>query len=379
MHATHATLTAERAEQEIIRLCHSGLDSSTLRVEVYNRLQQVMPYEAYWCATTDPASLLFTSAVGAGFESQWIPDYLSNEFLQGDYNKFVDMAHRQRAVSTLRMATEGDLTRSHRYRDILEPAGFGHEMRAVFRSGGAIWGAMCLHRLKRFEDFTPANVAFFNRIAPHLAAGLRTALLLDGARLAPASSGPGIVLLAEDFSVVATTPGADALLDEVSERSKYAPLPLPVYAVVGKLRALERDSEQFADVIPYVRLRARTGRWLTLHASRLSNPAQGAQGQFAVIVESATPNEIAPFVLQAYALTAREQEVAGLVLKGYATDEIATQLSISVLTVQQHLKAIFDKVGVRSRRELVAQVFAQSYWPSLAESHGVSTDVWSPE
>lgn len=372
----YASWAAERAEQEIIRLCHSGLDSHSLRVEVFQRLQRVMPYEAFWCATTDPATLLFTGAVGAGFESNWIPAYLSNEFLQEDFNKFIDLAQSRQLVSTLYLATGGDLTRSQRYREILEPSGLGHEMRAVFRSGGAVWGAMCLHRLRRFDDFTVDDIALFARIAPHLAAGLRAATLLDAVEVAPATAGPGLLLLADDLSVISTTPGAELLLDEVCDWSENLELPLPVHAAVAKLHLLDRDPQRAINDTCYVRLRTRAGRWLTIHASRLTAPASA--GQIAVIVEPATPNDIAPFVLQAHGLTPREQEIALLVVQGRSTEDTATRLSISMLTVQQHLKAIFDKMGVRSRRELVAQIFAQGYWPAIAEDQGVSTDRWSP-
>ncbi len=371
----NTTWATERAEEDIIRLCHSGLDSRALRAAVFDRLQRIIPYEAFWCATTDPSTQLFTGAVHDGIDTQVVPALVNNEFLRDDFNKFTNLARSRQAVSTLKAATHGDLTRSTRYREILEPKGLGNELRAVFRTGGAVWGVLCLHRERRFEDFTPADVQFLAALAPHLAAGLRAALLLDAVETAPAVDGPGLLILADDLSVVATTPGAEALLSEACDWSERLMLPLAVQAVADKLRALEGDALQAASAIPYVRLRTRAGRWLALHASRLSHAA----GQIAVIIELATPNDIAPFVLQAYALTAREQELALLVLKGRSTEEIATQLSISALTIQQHLKSIFDKVGVRSRRDLVAQVFARSYWPTVAADQGMAPEQWSSE
>lgn len=369
----YANWTTERAEQEIIRLCHSGLDSRSLRLAVFGHLKRAMPYEKFWCATIDPSTQLFTSAVFGGFAPEETPAYVSNELLQDDFNKFSDLASSQKPVNTLRIATRGDLARSQRYREILEPVGLGHEMRAVFRSGGVVWGAMCLHRLRRFEDFTLEHSALLAAIGPHLAAGIRTALLLDAIGEGPAADGPGLLLLADDLSVISTTPGAEALLAEIEEQPQSKALPVAVLAVVTRLRALERDPERASHVIPHVRLRSRAGRWLALHASRLSN----AEGHIAVMIELATPNDIAPFVLQVYALTAREQEISLLILKGLSTENISAQLCISALTVQQHLKAIFDKVGVRSRRELVAQIFARSYWPALAHDHGTTPESWS--
>ncbi len=371
----YASWTTERAEQEIIRLCHSGLDSRSLRLAVFEKLQQVMPYEAFWCATIDPATMLFTGAVGGGIESQAVPALVNNEFLQADFNKFIALATSRQPVSTLQSAAQGELGSSRRYREILEPEGFGNEMRAVFRAGRAVWGAMCLHRLKRFEDFTPEHVALFAAIAPHLAAGLRSALLLNAVEMAPATDGPGLLLLADDLSVISSTLGAASLLDELCDWSEELALPLSVHALVATLHAMECNRQPTAK-IPQVRARTRAGRWLTMHASRLANGSVASQ--IAIIIELATPNDVAPLVLQAYGMTAREQEVATLVLKGRSTEAISTQLCISVLTVQQHLKAIFTKIGVRSRREMVAQVFAQSYWPAVAEDQDLAPEDWSP-
>jgi DNA-binding CsgD family transcriptional regulator len=128
--------------------------------------------------------------------------------------------------------------------------------------------------------------------------------------------------------------------------------------------------------MPRARAQTRSGRWLVLHAARLSGTA--GDGQIAVILEPAAAADVAPLVLQAYGLTEREAQVAELVLRGLSTDEIAEGLSIAALTVQQHLKAVFDKTGVRSRRELVAQVFAEQYLPRMLGRSGGAADKRAP-
>ena len=82
----------------------------------------------------------------------------------------------------------------------------------------------------------------------------------------------------------------------------------------------------------------------------------GAQHQIAVFLEEARPVEIAPLIFSAHQLTVREGEITQLVLQGRSTAEISEQLCITINTVQDYLKSIFDKVGARSRRELVAQL-----------------------
>jgi DNA-binding CsgD family transcriptional regulator len=368
---------AARTAEDSVRLCYAGLDSRTLRVEALRLLRRVIPVDSFWFATADPATLLFTSSVVEDIPEHATAAFLANEFLQADVNKWVQLAGASRPANGLYLATHGQPDSSPRYREILAPLGFGDELRVALRDGSSCWGFMCLHREQSSPGFTPEEVAFLGRLAPHLAKGVRNALLIGNSDVVPESNGPGVVVLADDLSVVATTPAAERWLAELADWPRRRELPQAIYGVSARLRALERDDVVRPELMPRVRVQARSGRWLVLHASRLGG--RGAPNQTAVVLEPADPTAVAPLILEAYDLTGREAQVAQLVLQGVSTEEIAATLSISSLTVQQHLKAVFDKTGVRTRRDLVAQIFTQQYLPRILSGSRLGADGWFAE
>ncbi len=106
------------------------------------------------------------------------------------------------------------------------------------------------------------------------------------------------------------------------------------------------------------RVRAASGRWLVCHASRL----RGADGT-ALVIEPAAASEIVPIIAEAYELSLRERQIAQLIARGTGTAEIAERLHLSPHTVRDYVKALFEKVGVSSRGELVAKLFAEHVAP----------------
>jgi DNA-binding CsgD family transcriptional regulator len=117
--------------------------------------------------------------------------------------------------------------------------------------------------------------------------------------------------------------------------------------------------------VALARVLSRSGTWIVLHGTSLV--ASGSR-RAAVIVEPAHPARITPLLMSAYGLTEREQEVTGLVLRGESTAQIAERLVVSPHTVQEHLKKIFEKTSVRSRRELVGKVFFAHYEPRFRDN-----------
>jgi DNA-binding CsgD family transcriptional regulator len=340
---------AQRALQDLIRHCHTGLDAPDLQRRLLHWLRRLVPAEAAFFATADPASLLFTGGFAEEPLEAVTALFLANEFGAADVNKFAGLATSSTHVASLDVVTSGDRFASPRYREIMRPLGLGDELRVALTTGAQCWGYLCLHRTDHPNGFTESDLALVAAAAPHLAHALRQALLLQAPATGGRSREPGVVVLAEDLSLVAATAQASEYLAHMEPPSSL-PLPVCIYTAAAALRAIEHGSAAPGSM-PTTRVHTRTGQWLTIHASRLNAPA-GEQG-ITVVIEEADASSTLPLRLSAYRLSPREAEVATLVLRGTSTRGISTTLHISEHTVQDHLKSVFDKVGVRSRRELI--------------------------
>ena len=348
----------DRAVDALVARCHAGLDAGTLLAEFATGIGRVLSVDAVFCASVDPATMLFTRAATTAIPATLARQFLENELFDDDVNKFTALAQARNPVNWLDHATSDARHRSARYRNVMEPVGFGDELRAALRSGGECWGVLCLHREDGPAGFTASDARVVARVGRHLAEGLRRAVVVDAAVKAAEDDGPGVLIVGDDGSVLATTVAGERWLWELSgtELAGRA-LPVAIEAVLARLEAI-RGGAGAIDVQPRVRVQTRSGRWAVVHAADMTSPR--GRG-IAVVVEAARPVEIAPLILLAHGLTKREGEIAQLTLQGKTTKVIARELRISANTVEDHLKAVFAKVGVGSRGELTARIYHDHY------------------
>jgi DNA-binding CsgD family transcriptional regulator len=111
--------------------------------------------------------------------------------------------------------------------------------------------------------------------------------------------------------------------------------------------------------------------WISLHASLPEGPAHG---RVAIVLEVASGPRSAALRLEAHGVTRREREIAALLARGHSNAEIAAALVLSPYTVQDHVKSLFEKTRVTSRRELVARIFLEDYLPQMAQRVALEAD-----
>ena len=330
---------------------------------VSSRLRRLVSFDsAVWLAT-DPATGLPTAPARSenmGHACRGTEDCMrvwENEFLVDDVNLYRDLARAEMPAAGLRLATGDRPSRSARYRDFMRPNGFGDELRAVLRVDGGPWASIGLYRERGRAAFDAGETELVASLSQPLAEAVR-----DHARQvtapAPETSdrGPGLLMFAPSGELLSANDEALAWLEQLPPDSGdhgNFNLPLPMVAAGTLMRAR-------ATATARARLRSSTGRWLVFHATCLRD-ASGEIEQTALVIEPAHASEIAPIIVQAYELSAREQEITRLIAQGLGTAAIAARLYLSTHTVRDHVKAIFEKVGVSSRGELVAKLFAEHY------------------
>jgi DNA-binding CsgD family transcriptional regulator len=349
-----------RTRAQLARLAKTATSPGEFWPEADRLVKREMPFGTSCWHTADPATSLLTShynPYGEHLPPMWSRYEYGDEVGPPDTFTFALLARASRPAESLDAYTHGHPEQVRRYREMMRPRGFRDEARVSFVDGGSMWGGALFLREPGIP-FRPEETQMLGSFAPILAHAVRMMVLSAALEAAAPDDRPGLIILDSHDELESMTPGTADRLADLHDTAELSVGELPV--VIQAVAKLARSDGSFSR--PTARTMTRSGRWLVLHASLLDGRGDG---RVAVIVEPGRAADVAPLVVRAYGLTPRELDVAELVLKGASTKEIATLLKMSGYTVQDHLKSVFDKVDVRSRRELVARIFVDQLQPRI--------------
>ncbi|WP_405061846.1 helix-turn-helix transcriptional regulator [Kribbella sp. NBC_01505] len=351
------TYHAESARAGLQSAAEAGLswvDFCEVAVEL---LGKAIPYDGIGMGPADPATSLLSGAPVGGLSSGGDHEVsvLQHEYSAEDFNRYSDLAQREVGVSILAEATGGRPELSARYRSMRSDCGMGHEMRGTLRSKAGMWGYYGIYRNVGRTGFSPGEAQFMHRLEPILTAGLRRGLIATDVGRRQRRPDTAVVIVNAADQIISATESAEERIADLGGQM-WSRVPHPVTIVVSAARGIPGRPPQ----LPRMRLRTLSGQWVTVHAAPVRGPS-GVTSDIAVTIEAAGPAAIIPLIVAAYGLTERERAVVQQVLAGASTAEIAQQLHMSPYTVQDHLKAVFSKSGVSSRRELQSRIFFEHY------------------
>jgi DNA-binding CsgD family transcriptional regulator len=209
--------------------------------------------------------------------------------------------------------------------------------------------------------FDQGDVDALARVTGAIARGIRASLRFDAARRINGVEAPGLVVLGPGDEVELITPPARELLaamrPDTTEHAGDA-MATPVLALASFVRGAPEAARSGSNVVTV----PGSDGWITLHASL---PGAPGDRRVAVVLERASGARSATVRLEAFGATAREREIATLLACGLSRAEMAEALVLSPHTVDDHVKSLYDKLGVASRQELVARVFLDEYLPEV--------------
>jgi DNA-binding CsgD family transcriptional regulator len=371
-----------RTFRSVKRICYAGLDSIRLRVEVGERIAGIVPVDAWAMVTLDPDTALFTHAVAEG-----VPSSLSGAWVQRPYllEEADSIIRQRRAGEPVTTESSGLATA------LLRASGFRHELRTVLATRAGLWGFSCMLRRRGGARFGAFEQRFMRRVAPHIAAGLRAAALLgeaaalapDGAIAPPSPDGsvavdamerlfPGVMVLDGRARIrLRNGPAAAFLADLADVGMASDAVPSAVAATVAQLLARHEAGAAPGEALSsQLRARGRSGRWYTLEAS-LSEPGTSGESSVILLLRPAGRADMALLLTRLYGLTPRERETVARVARGESTKQVASGLGISPYTVQEHVGKACEKVGVRTRKALLARLFFDGYSAAIVAGEGV--------
>jgi len=330
--------------------CRSDADDRALRVGVLDALRAVAPYDAFAWLLTDPETTVGAAPFAQVPCLDRLPELIRLRYLD-DLNRW------SRSNASTAVAWAGRPAGPDEWRAFLTDYGVVDIASVAFADRFGCWGFLDLWRTGQAntQAFTETELSLLTRAAALVTPALRACLAAEFEKEAAAPAGPlvpAVLLLSPELQVRRQTAEADgylrALLPTEEERR---PVPAAAYNVGAQLLAREAGVD---DHPATARVAMPGGRWLTFRAARLGDPSDPTS-DIAVTVAPATAGERLDLFARVHGLTDRETELVRCLADGDSTRVVAARLYLSEFTVQDHLKSVFDKTGVRTRAALLAR------------------------
>jgi DNA-binding CsgD family transcriptional regulator len=342
-----------RCRERLERLSESRQDCESIQREAIAELQRVIGFGRWCWPLADPETLLPLGGLAEHDYGPRLPRALELEYSGADFAAKDVLARRANSAGSLNAETGGDLARSPRWDEVMRPVGIGDVAAVACRDALGCWGWIEAYRDGGDRRFEEPDLDLLADAGRSLGPTLRRRVMDAGDSGVRGPSPPGVIVLDPELKLVSWTAGARAWIDALPAASLFAAwgmLPAMVYpaATLARTGTAARA---------HALLRAADGRWVMIEAARLEGKVDA---DIAVTLRSATAGETFDLLCRASAFSPREREVVALLVAGLDTRALSERLHISRHTVQDHLKSVFGKIGIHSRRELLAKLSASA-------------------
>ncbi|MEO6826843.1 MAG: LuxR C-terminal-related transcriptional regulator [Microbacteriaceae bacterium] len=345
-------ITARQRDQlsnRIQRRCTAPTDTQTFRSEVLRDLRGRIGFDAYVWLLTDPMTWVGVAPHAHVPAFEHLPSLIRYKYLT-PVNRWTALAADGICAASLVHATGGQLESSLVWAKVLAEYGVIDVASSVMVDRAGCWGFLDLWRSGASEPFRDDEITALTELMPMLSRALRVrqaATFAGSPPALPRSSGPVVLILNDSLEVQNQTPATDEWLRTLLPSGPgTSAVPASVYNVAAQLLAVEQQVDAHE---ARARVHLSEGTWLSVRAARMGE-------QLAVSLEPTSPAERLELFALSHYMTPREALLLGYLADGSDTKSMAKRMFLSELTVQDHLKSIFAKAGVHSRKSLLARI-----------------------
>ncbi|MER5304915.1 helix-turn-helix transcriptional regulator [Streptomyces lasiicapitis] len=347
MHTQEVTWNLESVGRSVLdAAADAGAGLSDLADEIAHLVGHVLPHDGFWLMGLDPVA--GTPAFAArrhGYSPYACFRLETSHRADHDLNPFAALVDGPRPARVFGTGSPMNEVTAPLH-ELMAEEGVADELRVALTLRGRAWGGLTLLRGPGRRPFTTEDADCAAGLGPYLAAALRKFVSgrgqLGGAH--GGGLGPGTLLIDDCNWITSATPDARSWLRHLATDPLHADGGRTVTPLWGPLTAARRGDPRTTTCVPTAQ------GWIAVSAQPLDGPLSG---HVAATIQPAPADALLTAMSTWYGITPRELAVVQCALEGGRVKQIARLLQLSHHTVNDHFGAVYRKVGVSGRDELI--------------------------